>query len=350
MDDGSLMRVFLGVCFALIATSLLLFVLGENPAVLFEALYKVLLEPFGLGYTLFYATPLIFTGLSVAIAYHCGLFNIGAEGQLYFGSLGIMCLYYFWPTCPFPFVASILVAFCFGGIWGGIAGFFKAVKGSHEVIVTILLNFIGVAFVDYFILYPFKNPNSQNPETFPISPSFSIAHLSNFIPAFQTTPVNVCLIFAIVLAILVHLFLFRTSFGFELRVVGRSERCAAFSGISYVRNVFLSLFISGGLAGLVGVNEILGNQHKLVQGFSPGYGFTGIAVALLSRSHPIAILASAFLFGAIHNMSRELEFISEKVSKELSMVIQAIMIAFIVAPHLIRLPKLLKGRLWPKNG
>jgi len=332
----------LGVVLSLVLCAGMLLAVGENPWVLWEVFDHTFLTSFGLGYTLFYATPLIFTGLAVAICFHCGLFNIGAEGQLYVGSVAII-----WVAGAFPGLGwylavplAVLFSFLGGALWGGIAGGLKATRGSHEVIVTILLNFIGMALVDYLVLYTYRNPEVQNTETLPLPDAYTLPLLSDlFAPLgleiFKSTPANVSLFIALLATVAVYLFLFRTTVGYELRAVGANPIASRFAGIRVNKNVWLALAMGGGLAGLVGVNEVMGYQHKLLQSFSPGYGFTGIAVALLARNHPFGIILSALLFASLHNSARELEFLSDKVSKELSLILQGILIAFVASDFLL---------------
>lgn len=341
----SLLMPALGLMLSLGACSLLLVFLGESPSLLWEAIRTTLFTGFGLGYTLYYATPLIFTGLSVALCFHCGLFNIGAEGQLYIGSLALVIVSRLFPQAP-AWVAiptAILGALAAGGVWGLIPGALKAFRGSHEVIVTILLNFLATSLCDYLILYRVNNPETQNPETLPIPSHYTLPLLSDLkLSLFATTPANFSLILGILVAFLLHAFLFKSVWGFELRSVGLNSTASKFAAISVKKNLLLAFFMSGALAGLVGMNEVMGAQHKVIQGFSPGYGFTGIAVALLARNHPLGILLSAFLFGALHNSARELEFLSERVSKELSFILQAVLIAFVSGHYLI-------GKLWKRR-
>lgn len=350
----TLWRIFraplVGLLLSLGVGMLFLMIGGERPMVLWEGLRTTCFTSFGIGYTLFYATPLIFTGLSVAVCFHCGLFNIGAEGQLYVGSLFVIFVAYLFPSLPAPVAIPLaIVAAALGGaIWGGLAGWLKAARGSHEVIVTILLNFVGINLVNYFIMYPFKSTGSQNPETFDIPENLRIWQLQDLFQKFgsdwlKSTPVNVSLFVALGCAFLCYILLFYTTYGYGLRTVGLSPLAARFAGISVPLNSVAALFLAGGLSGLVGVNEIMGHQHRLVEGFSPGYGFTGIAVALLARNHPLGIVLSAFLFGALHNSARELEFLSEKVTKELSLILQGTLIAFVAADFLIE--KLFKRKV-----
>ncbi len=324
----------LATFFALLMASLLLVLVGERPTLLAEAIAHSLFTSFGLGYTLFYTTPLIFTGLAVAIPYRAGLFNIGAEGQLTWGAIAVVIATRFFSFLPAPLgiLVGIFSGMLMGAAWGGLAGWWKAKRGAHEVIVTILLNFIAVGIVDYLLLYSFDDPEIQAPQTLPIPPEFQLPLLSDLFSKlgldwFTTTPVNFSLFLAVALAILCHTLMKHTPLGFELRVVGRNPRAAAFSGMSVPKLTALAMAIGGGLAGLVGVNEVMGYRHAMIEGFSPGYGFTGIAVALLARANPVGILGTAFLFGTLHNSARELEFLSDHVSKELSMVLQGVLVA-----------------------
>jgi len=314
----------IAVSFAFLAGLLLL--MGEPLSVLTQALTHTFLNPFGIGYSLFYTTPLILTGLSVALCFHAGLFNIGAEGQLLWGAVSVAVLAQLFPNLPSGIAVplSVLVAALAGGLWGLIPGYLKAKRGTHEVITTILLNFVSVSVVNYLILYPLKNPESQAAET----PVFPEAFRMNTL-WFPTTPVNASLIGAVFIAFLVYFYLFRTSAGFELRTMGASPRAALFAGVPLFKRTLLVFFLSGCLAGLVATNDVMGNEHKLIEGFSPGYGFSGIAVAIMAKNHPLGILLSSLLFGSLQNFSRELEFFSENVSKEMSLILQAFLIILI---------------------
>jgi general nucleoside transport system permease protein len=189
-------------------------------------------------------------------------------------------------------------------------------------------------------LYLFKDPEIQGPETITVGAGYHLPLLHDLsrlvgLEWFKSTPVSFALFVALGCAVLCYLFLFYTTAGYEMRAVGHNPVAARFAGISVSRNTVLSFFLSGAMAGLVGVNEVMGYQHKVVEGFSPGYGFTGIAVALLARNHPIGLIFSALLFGALQNSARELEFESEKVTKELSLVLQGTLIAFVASHYLI---------------
>jgi general nucleoside transport system permease protein len=308
-------------------------VAGENPWHVFKILSK---GAFGSGYdfgmTLFYATPLMFTGLSVAIAFHAGLFNIGAEGQLTLGALAAAAV---GAVCPgvWPVVAPVLAglaAILAGTLWGAIPGWLRARRGSHEVINTIMLNFVAAGLASYVALYLLKNPESQNPETRPIGEGYLIHKFG----VFGGAPVSLALPLALVAAMLVWVLLWRTVLGFEIRAVGQSESAARAAGIDTGRIRIIALALAGGLAGLVGVGEVLGNAGKFRVGFSPDYGFIGIAVALLGRNQPAGVVAAALLFGALHKGAAALDLETERVTQELSLVLQALIILSVSAEGL----------------
>jgi ABC-type uncharacterized transport system permease subunit len=306
---------------------------GENPWHIFIVLGK---GAFGSGYdfgmTLFYATPLIFTGLSVAVAFHAGLFNIGAEGQLTMGALAAATVGAIWPGLwsPLAPVLAGLAAILGGTLWGAIPGWLRARRGSHEVINTIMLNFVAAGLVSYVALYVLKNPDSQNPETRPIGASYLIHKFG----VFGGAPVSLALPLALLAAILMWVFLWRTVLGFELRAVGQSELAARAVGIDPGRIRIIAMCLAGGLAGLVGVGEVLGNAGKFKVGFSPEYGFIGIAVELLGRNQPAGVVAAALLFGALHKGAAVLDLETERVTQELSLVLQALIILSVSAEGL----------------
>lgn len=325
---------------SLLITIALVSCAGESPSILWQAFQTTLWTPFGLGYALYYTTPLIFTGLSACICFHCGLFNIGAEGQLYLGSIAVVAISSLFPNTLSPLSIVLAIGTCAvaGGIWGMIAGLLKTTRNAHEVLVTILLNFIAIAIVDFLILNLLKNPHEQSPETLYISTPYTLSSLAELpgFQIFQSTPVNSSLFIAIALAFLIHLFLFQTVWGFEMRAVGKSRSASRYAGISIHKNTLLAFLLSGAAAGLVGTNEVMGHQHRVIEGFSPGYGFTGIAVTLLARNHPLFILPSAFLFGCLHSGARDLEFLSERITKEVSIVIQSTIIGIIALEPFIQ--------------
>jgi ABC-type uncharacterized transport system permease subunit len=296
---------------------------GENPWNVLKVLAR---GAFGtadaVGMTLFYTTPLIFTGLSVALAFHAGLFNIGAEGQLTLGALAAAAVGAVWPAVPSPLAPALagLAAMTAGGLWGAIPGWLRARRGSHEVINTIMLNFIASAVAAYVALYLLKNPDSQNPETRPVGAGYMIRQFGMF----GSAPVSAALPIALAAAVLVWVLLWRTTLGFEIRAVGQNEIAARAAGIDPGRIRIIAMTLGGGLAGLVGIGEVLGNAGKFRVGFSPEYGFIGIAVALLGQNRPLGIVAAALLFGALHKGASELDLETDHVTRELSLVLEAL--------------------------
>jgi general nucleoside transport system permease protein len=287
---------------------------------------------YDLGMTLFYSTPLIFTGLSVAVAFHAGLFNIGAEGQLALGALAAASVGAIWPGLAWPLapVLAGLAAILAGTIWGAIPGWLRARRGSHEVINTIMLNFIAAGLASYVALYLLKNPASQNPETRPVGAGYLISQFA----IFGGAPVSMALPLAVLAAVLVWWLLWQTALGFEMRAVGQSESAARAAGIDPGRIRIIAMSLAGGLAGMVGIGEVLGNAGKFKVGFSPEYGFIGIAVALLGRNQPAGVVAAALLFGALHKGTADLDLETEHVTRELSLVLQALIILSVSAEGL----------------
>jgi general nucleoside transport system permease protein len=324
-----ILAVVAGLCLGLTVT----WIAGENPWNVFKILcVGAFGSPYDFGMTLFYATPLVFTGLSVALAFHAGLFNIGAEGQLTLGALGAAAIGALWPACP-TLIAPVAAGLCAslaGTLWGAIPGWLRARRGSHEVINTIMLNFVAAGLSSYVTLYLLKNPDTQNPETRSVGTGYLI-HQFGF---FGGAPVSLALPLAILCAVGVWFFLSRTTWGFELRAVGQSEAAARAAGISAPNVRIMALSLSGALAGLVGVAEVLGNAGRFKVGFSPEYGFIGIAVALLARNHPLGILAAALLFGALHKGATALDLATDHVTRDLSLILQAIILLSVCAESL----------------
>ena len=321
---------------------------GENPWHVLQILGK---SAFGSGYdfgmTLFYSTPLIFAGLAVAVAFHAGLFNIGAEGQLTLGALAAAVVGALWPRLPWPAAPILagLAALLAGTIWGAIPGWLRARRGSHEVINTIMLNFIAAGLASYVTLYLFKNPDTQNPETRQIGAGYLIHQFG----IFGGAPVSTALPLAVLTAILVWILLWKTVIGYEMRAVGQSESAARAAGIDAGKIRIFAMALAGGLAGLVGVGEVLGNAGKFRLGFSPQYGFIGIAVALLGRNQPAGVVAAALLFGALHKGTADLDLETDHVTREVSLILQALIILSVSAEGLWswmkgqRSPRILRG-------
>jgi len=337
-----LLSPLIAVMAAFIVGGILVLLIGDNPIQAYRLLIGSALSwPDGIGYTLFYATPLIFTGLAVLVGFRCGLFNIGAEGQLYVAAfatawVGITFAHLSaWLLVPMCFLAAILA----GGVWGGIPGVLKARFGSHEVINTIMLNFIAIALVSYFTQYHYKIPGDPILQTSPIGPGAHIARLGKFVPGLpERIPLNLAFILALIACLFVYLFLWRTKWGYEIRATGSNPSAAEYGGISIRKQIILAMAVSGALAGMVGINEVLGYRYRYYDGFSSNYGFTGIAVALLGRNHPVGVLLSALLFGMLIRGGIFVDAFTNNVTKDLVDVLQGIVILFVAAEALFRGP------------
>ncbi len=328
------------VAAAFLVGAVLVLAIGDNPLDTYALLVGSALSwPDGIGYTLFYATPLIFTGLAVAVAFRCGLLNIGAEGQLYIASfvtawVGITCAgLSAWLLVPLCFLAALVA----GGVWGAIPGVLKARFGAHEVITTIMMNFIAIALASYFTQYHYKPPGDALLETVPIGENAHIARLGSFIPGLpERIPLNLAFPLALLACLLVYLFLWRTRWGYEIRATGANPAAAHYGGIATGRQIVLAMAISGALAGMVGINEVMGYRYRYYDSFSSGYGFTGIAVALLGRNHPVGVILASLLFGALLRGGLFVDIFTEHVSKDMVLVLQGIIILFVAAEALFR--------------
>ncbi len=324
-----ILAVSLGLVLGLAVTAFA----GENPWHVLKILVRSAFGTrFDFGMTLFYSTPLIFAGLSVAMAFHAGLFNIGAEGQLTLGALAVAALGAIWTGAPAWLALPLggLASFLGGMVWGFIPGWLRARRGSHEVINTIMLNFVAAGLSSYVTLYLLKNPDSQNPETRPIGAGY-VLHSWSFL---NGAPVGAALPIALLAAAAVWVLLFRTALGFEIRAVGQNETAARAAGINAAGLRILAMSLAGGLAGMVGIVEVMGNSGQFRVGFSPEYGFMGIAVALLGRCRPGGIVLAALLFGALHKGTADLDLETDHVTREVSLLLQGLIILSVAADGL----------------
>ena len=320
---------------ALLIAGLVVLIVGESPWVALKAL---IWGAFGswdqIGYTLFYTTSLICTGLAVAIAFHCGLFNIGGEGQAMMGGLGVALVCIGLDGWPWPilFPLAVLAAILFGGFWAFVPGYLQATRGSHTVITTIMFNFLAAILLNYLLVEVLIEPGQQVPQTvrFPEAGHLPYAHEVLRALGVQTgpSPLNFTVLLALAAAGLVWLFLWRSRWGYELRCTGANEQAARYGGISPERSIMLAMALSGALAGLLAINEVMGSQHRLMLGFSAGFGFTGIAVALMGRNHPVGVILAALLFGALYQGGSELAFEIPTFTSDMVVVIQGLVILF----------------------
>lgn len=264
--------------------------------------------------------PLLLTGLSVAVAFRVGLFNIGGEGQLYVGALAAAALGALDLGLPrvihLPVV--LLGASLAGGLWGAIPGWLRARRGVHEVINTIMLNYIAIQAVDYLVTGPL-NAGEYATKTNPVVPTATMPDLWTIAP----TSVSWGIVIALAVCGGAAWWLFRTPGGIEFRAVGLNLKAARAAGIRDARKMVAGMAIAGGLAGLAGCLEVVGVHHTLYAQFSPGYGFDGIAVALLAKNHPLAVIPAAFLFGSLRTADRWLQLVAG-VPRDIVIIIQAI--------------------------
>ena len=278
------------------------------------------------------ATPYIFAGLSVALAFRGGLFNIGAEGQIFVGA--ITATYVGYALVGLPMIVHLPLALAAGALggalWGFIPGWLKARTGAHEVINTIMMNYIAFRLSDWLLTGPMMRPDSFNP----VSPTIQT---SAMLPRFFADPIRFHLgfFFALLVAYLVYWFLFRTTWGFNLRTAGSNPNAARYAGIKTGRWIFLTMSLAGALAGLAGTNEVLGVNHNLAMAFSSGYGFDSIALALLGRSHPLGVVLASLFFGTLRSGARRMQVVSG-IPIDIISVIQAMILAFMAAPAIIR--------------
>lgn len=278
------------------------------------------------------STPYIFAGLAVALGFRVGLFNIGAEGQLFIGAVTTVIAGIFLKGLPaiIHVPIALLAGFLGGGLWGFIPGLLKATTGGHEVINTIMMNYIAFRLSEFLLRGPLQDPEGFTPVSADIQES---AKLFRF---FQS-PIrfHIGFFIALFVAFLVYLFLFKTTWGYTLRTVGANPRAAKYAGMNVLRSTVLAMFLSGGLAGLAGSNEVLGLNHNLALAFSSGYGFDSIALALLGKSHPTGVVLAAILFGFLRNGAIQMQVLAG-IPVDIISILQAFILVFIAAPAVIR--------------
>lgn len=277
-------------------------------------------------------TPYIFAGLSVALGFRVGLFNIGAEGQIYIGALTGVWAGYAIPGLP-PIIHIPVAMLCGalgGALWGFVPGLLKAKTGAHEVITTIMMNYIAFRLSDWLLKGPMADPTEVTPKTPWILESAEL-------PQLFANPIrfHIGFFIALLMALLVYLLLFKTTWGMELRMVGSNTNAAQYAGINVTSRTVIAMVLAGGLAGMAGANEVLGINHRLIPAFSSGYGFDSIALALLGKSHPFGVVLSALLFGFLRNGARSMQ-LTVGVPIDIVSILQALILAFIAAPAIIR--------------
>ena len=323
----------LNLAAALLVSGLVLLALGESPL---ECVQILLAGAFGsgegLGYTLFYTTNFIFTGLAFAVAFHAGLFNIGVEGQAYVAGLGVAIVCLGLESLPQPLIIllAVLASALFGAAWAFIPAWLQARRGSHLVITTIMFNFIGAALMVYLLVNVLAPPGSMAPETRTFLPNARLPLFQDIFAALglpvAQSPLNLSFIWALVCAWLVSVLIWRTRLGYELRTLGASPTAAVYAGIPAGRLTIIAMMVSGALGGFLALNEVMGSQNRLFLEFTAGYGFVGIAVSLMGRSRSLGIVLAALLFGALYQGGAELAFAKPSITRDMVVLVQGLVI------------------------
>jgi simple sugar transport system permease protein len=335
---------------ALLAAGAVVALVGQHPAEVISVLtHGAFGTARGLSYTLYYATTFVFTGLAVAVAFHGGLFNIGGEGQAILGGLGtgLVALWFSaflpaWLMLPLMVVAGAL----FGMTWAVVPGYLQAYRGSHVVITTIMFNFIASTLLVYLMVNHLRPVGAMSVESVAFGDSAKLPGMHEALAwigvDWPTSPLNLSVVIAAFAAGGVYLFLWRTRAGYRLRTVGSSASAAEYAGIRPSRQVIVAMAVSGALAGLVGMNEIAGVHGKLLLEFVSGAGFTGIAVALMGRNHPVGIVFASILFGALFQGGAEVAFEVRGFSRDMVVMLQGFIVLFsgamvyVIAPLVAR--------------
>ncbi|MDJ0859662.1 MAG: ABC transporter permease [Dinoroseobacter sp.] len=342
----ALLVPFISVLIAFLISGVVIVAIGEDPIEAVKLMVTGALgSTYGWGFTLYYATNFIFTGLAVAIAFHARLFNIGGEGQATLGGLGVAlaCLFIPWPHWTLALIGAMLAGALFGAAWAAIPAYLQAKRGSHIVITTIMFNFIGAAVLNYVLVNQLRPAGSMDPASARFPEATNLPTLHELLAPIgiefsKAAPANVSLLIALLSCFLLWLLVWRTRLGYEIRAFGHSETAAVYAGISPVRITMIAMLISGALAGMMAINNVMGEAERLVLNSVEGAGFIGIAVALMGRSHPVGVLLAAILFGFLYQGGAELALWTD-IPRELIIVIQALVILFTGAlDNMVRSP------------
>jgi len=355
--------VCLGV--ALLAAAGVVALVGQDPSEVIAVLvHGAFGTARGFSYTLYYATTFVFTGLAVAVAFHGGLFNIGGEGQAILGGLGtgLVALWFSaflpaWVMLPLMLLAGAL----FGMAWAAVPAYLQAYRGSHVVITTIMFNFMASSLLVYLLVNHLRPAGSMSVESVAFADSAKLPGMHEALAwlglEWPSSPLNLSVVLAVLAAVGVYLFLWRTRAGYHLRAVGSSPSAAEYAGIRPRRQVMVAMAVSGALAGMVGMNEIAGVNGRLLLEFVSGAGFTGIAVSLMGRNHPVGIVLASVLFGALFQGGAEVAFEVRGFSRDMVVMLQGFIVlfsgamAYVIAPPLawvlVRFRRLLPQRKTP---
>lgn len=350
--DVVLMPLF-NLAVALLASALVVSLVGQHPGEVMAALIKGAFgTPRNLSYTLYYTTSFVFTGLAVAVAFHGGLFNIGAEGQATLGGLGT-ALVAMWlgPHLPAVLLLPLMVAGAalFGMAWASVPAYLQAWRGSHVVITTIMFNYLASTLLVYLLVNHLKAPGSMAIETLPFAPAAHLPGVHEVLAAvgveWPVSPLNLSFVIAIVAAAAVQALLWHSRAGYRMRTLGAGDGPAAYAGIHTRAQIMLAMGLSGALAGMVGINEIAGVNGKLLLDFVGGAGFTGIAVAVMGRNHPVGIVLASLLFGALFQGGAEVSFEIPTFSRDMVVMLQGFVVLFSGAMAYVSAPWVARA-LW----
>ncbi len=331
--QANIISISLSLLTTFAITVILILCIGKNPFPIFGTMFsEVFLSGYGIGQTLFKATPLIICGCGLAFCFHAAIFNIGAEGQLNAGAftMGLVAL----KLEAFPWYISIvicvIVSFGVSAFFGLIPALIKIKKSVSEVITTIMMNFIIMALINYFLVDFFAAKSTMHTEKIP--ENMMLLKFSTMFSFFQGSSLNICFVIALLLAFISYIVIYKTKFGYEIRAVGFNPSASKYIGISPDRIVLLTFMIGAGITSLVGLNFIMGYKGFYEYGFSNNVGFTAIAVALLARNNPIGIIFSAILFGVLDSGGLA---VNEMVPKEIVLVVQGVIILTILSINTI---------------
>ncbi|MBL4926913.1 ABC transporter permease [Fuscibacter oryzae] len=337
---------------AALVSAIVLVLIGQSPMQALSVMVDGALgSASGWGYTLYYATSFIFTGLGVTIAFHAGLFNIGGEGQAQLGGLGVAlaCLFLPWPHWTVALVGASLAAALFGAAWAAIPAWLQAKRGSHIVITTIMFNYIAAALLIYILGEILRPVGSMDPASARFPAELGLPHfhempiLRDFflkygpdgavklsaqgLPVYSRVPANITFFLSLIAAFGVWVLLWHTRLGYEMRAFGKQEKAARYAGISAFKIIMVAMLLSGALSGLMAINNVMGQAERLLQNSAEGAGFIGIAVALMGRNHPLGVVLAAVLFGFLYQGGAALG-LNTSIPIELRTVVQGLVILF----------------------
>jgi simple sugar transport system permease protein len=317
----------LALLLALMTVTVLLMLTGANPIAAYQSVSDAAFgSPFAASVTIVKTFPRLLTALGIAIALRAGLWNIGGEGQIYLGAVGATAVALFLPglAAPVSLLLAVAAGAAAGGLWALIPGALRAYRGVSEVITTLMLVYIGIQLANYLVEGPWIVAHSTYPSTRPFSANYALPIL------LEGTLLNAGLIVAIAMVVVAMLIVTRSTFGLQLRAVGGGVRAARFAGIKVQRVIVLAMTCSGAFAGIAGAIEVLGVRGRLVEGFSPGYGFEAIAIALIGRMQPVAIVGVAFFFAILDAGSSGLQTSGHGIPASIVQVTEAITVIYVL--------------------